>query len=202
MRILEMFAGTGSVGKIFGGEKGHEVISLDMDAKAGATITANIMEWDYTVFPPGHFDFIWASPPCCTFSTLRRCNIGRACCKITREDIERDIAQIGVPILRRTQAIIAYFAPPKGWIIENPWTGKMKEYISDPMKRVAYCRYGFPYRKWTALWSNRDLSTLLDCDHGRARHEVALGVRHRVSRSEMYRIPPDLVRAVHDIVSA
>ena len=73
MRVLELFSGTGSVGKVCK-EKDWEVISLDLK---NAEINCNILDWDYTIYPPGHFDIIWASPPCDTFSCLRRSWIGR-----------------------------------------------------------------------------------------------------------------------------
>ena len=58
MRILELFAGTGSVGDVCR-RLGHEVISLDRDLHAD--IECDIMDWDYRTYQPKHFDFIWAS---------------------------------------------------------------------------------------------------------------------------------------------
>ena len=66
-RILELFCGTKSVGKIFE-TAGYEVISLDYNKKFGATYTENILTWDYTQYPPGYFDVIWASPDCTSWS--------------------------------------------------------------------------------------------------------------------------------------
>ena len=61
MLILEVFSGTGSVGKV-AKELGHEVVSLDMDMKAD--IKTDIVDWDYkSSYQPGHFDVVWASPP-------------------------------------------------------------------------------------------------------------------------------------------
>ena len=60
-RMLELFSGTGSVGNVFR-ERGWDVTSLDRDMQAD--IKADILDWDYRQFPPGHFYFIWASPPC------------------------------------------------------------------------------------------------------------------------------------------
>jgi len=155
MRVLELFSGTHSVGKICQ-EKGWEVVSLDLK---GADINQNILEWDYTMYPVGHFDLIWASPPCDTFSNLRKSWIGRklkahngAVC--TKELLQKDIDTIGLPILRKTEEIIDYFQP-KYYFMENPQTGRMKDYINRPFYDVDYCRYSdFGYQKRTRIWTN------------------------------------------------
>ena len=46
MRLLELFSGTGSVGRVFS-EAGWEVISVDMDPSSGATHVADILVWSY-----------------------------------------------------------------------------------------------------------------------------------------------------------
>lgn len=148
MRLLELFSGTQSVGKV-AREMGYQVTSLDL---SDADININILEWDYTQYPAGHFDFIWASPPCQFFSCARRSNIGRH--GITRESIESDIKEYGLPILRKTEEIIDYFQPTY-WCIENPATGKMKDYINNrPYYIVDYCIYGDQARKRTQIWTN------------------------------------------------
>ena len=63
MRLLELFSGTKSVGRAFEA-LGWEVTSLDADATTRPSICADIREWDYRTYPPGHFDLIWASPVC------------------------------------------------------------------------------------------------------------------------------------------
>ena len=67
MRLLELFSGTKSVGRAFEA-LGWEVTSLDADATTRPSICADIREWDYRTYPPGHFDLIWASPVCTEFS--------------------------------------------------------------------------------------------------------------------------------------
>ena len=65
MKLLELFSGTGSIGRAFEG-LGWEVTSLDLEGEP--TIKCDILDWDHTKFPPGHFQVVWASPVCCEFS--------------------------------------------------------------------------------------------------------------------------------------
>jgi hypothetical protein len=155
MRILELFSGTGSVG-VVGKELGWEVVSLDLK---DADIETNILEWNYKVYSPNYFDIIWASPPCDTFSVLRKSWVGRklkchggAVC--TRELLQEDIDKIGLPILRKTEEIIDYLQP-KYYFIENPKSGQMKDYLSRPFYDVDYCKYAdWGYQKRTRIWTN------------------------------------------------
>ena len=59
MKILELFGGTGSVGKV-AKDFGFEVVSLD---SKGALINTDILDWNYTDYPVGYFDFIHEPPP-------------------------------------------------------------------------------------------------------------------------------------------
>ena len=104
MKLLELFAGTGSVGNV-ATTLGFEVVSLDRDMDA--TIKMDIMDWDYlsSSYAPGHFDLIWASPPCTEYSIAKTIGI-------------RDIEGAN-KIVRRTLDIIDYFKP-RWWIVENP----------------------------------------------------------------------------------
>jgi hypothetical protein len=147
MRLLDLFTGTGSIAN-HARELGYEVTTLDL---SGADINIDVLEWDYTQYPVGHFDVIWASPPCTYFSNARCANIGRH--GITKETMEQDLITKGLPILYKTEKIIDYFRPSKYWI-ENPSTGRMKEFINRPYYILDYCMYGFPCRKRTQLWTN------------------------------------------------
>lgn len=156
MKVLELFSGTHSVGKVLS-KLGYEVISLDLK---NATINTDILKWDYKKdYKKNDFDIIWASPPCVSFSRLRYCNIGKKLKTLgnqiaTRELLEKDMLENGVPILRKTQEIIEYFNP-KYWFIENPQTGRMKEFLEDiPYYDVNYCKYGYDYKKPTRIWTN------------------------------------------------
>ena len=52
MKLLELFSGTGSVGKV-AKSCGFEVVSLDLK---NADINCDILHWDYTVYEPCYFD--------------------------------------------------------------------------------------------------------------------------------------------------
>ena len=71
MKLLELFSGTGSVGKV-AKEFGFDVVSLDLK---NADINCNILEWDYKQYPVGYFGFIHASPPCTEYSRAKTVGI-------------------------------------------------------------------------------------------------------------------------------
>ena len=138
MKLLELFSGTGSIGKV--AKKLHwQVVSLDLK---NADINVDILEWDYRQYPSGYFDFVWASPPCIEYSIAKTTGI-------------RKIDEANKIVLK-TLEIIEYFKPMV-WFIENPQTGLLKkqEFMNGlPYKDIDYCKYGMPYRKRTRLWNN------------------------------------------------
>ena len=142
MRLLELFAGTGSIGKAFRLE-GWEVTGLDINL--GHVIQCDIMEWKYREMPRDSFDAIWASPPCTQYSIARTTGPPR--------DLEGADA-----LVQKTLDIIAFF-DVKVFMIENPQTGMMKGRpvmagMTPYLRTVSYCKYGMDYRKHTAIWSN------------------------------------------------
>ena len=206
INVLELFSGTGSVGKICK-EFGWNVVSLDLDPSFTADINIDILKWDYCAFKRRHFSVIWASPPCNTFSTIRRTWIGRKLkCHgdtiITPEIIEKDIQEEGLPLLRKAQEIIEYFEP-QIWFIENPQLGRMKDYIHPtiPYYDVDYCRYcDWGYRKRTRIWTNllgfepklcNKKCAGFDKKHPK---DVTTSQGGGSDRRLRYRIPPNLIR--------
>ena len=66
-RALDLFSGLGSAARVFR-DHGYEVVTLDSDPKYGADICVDILDWDPTVYEPGHFDVVMACPPCTEYS--------------------------------------------------------------------------------------------------------------------------------------
>ena len=204
-KLLELFSGTHSVKKV--AEKyGFQVLSLDLK---GADINKSIMDWDYKQLPSGTFDVIWGSPPCHTFSALRRCWVGRKLKQfgdqiVTMDMLEEDMFQNGLPLLRRTEEIIDYFKP-KFWFIENPKTGRMKDFVSRPYMDVSYCQYGYEYQKHTRLWTN--VSKKQYCGRVcccKKKHGINLGHpagTKGTTLKQRYSIPPMLLKELFDVVT-
>ena len=197
MKLLELFAGTGSIGKV-AHILGMEVTSLDKDMQADIRI--DIMNWDYKAdFEPNHFDIVWASPPCTEYSKAQT-------------NGHRDLAGAN-EVVKRTLEIINYLKPTF-WIIENPQTGLLKEQSfmeGIPYNDVDYCMYGLLYRKRTRLWNNiedwtpRPLCTK-NCENmsedrkrhlRRAQRGSAPGYTKNSHRlTELYVVPEHLVRDI------
>ena len=218
MKCLDICTGRGSFAKV-AKDLGHSVVTLDIDPRCKPDILADVMHLDYkSVFQPGEFDFVWCSPPCTTFSCARKCNIGREVntlaqkgkkCIFTHDTIKLERETIGVPILRKCQEIIAYISP-KTFIIENPYTGAMKEYIDYPPAIVDYCMFGFDYRKRTALWSNKVIENKI-CDRSHlqgGRHKMTAignsktqkGQGGGESKTGRYAVPRELIHYIFNSV--
>ena len=196
MHLLELFSGTGSIGRAFS-ELGWEVTSVDCDPKSAPTICCDILDFE----PPEgvRYDAVWASPPCTEFSRAKTCGV-------------RDLDK-GLRIARRALQLIHRLNPPV-WFMENPATGllpQQSDFTDLPFKIVSYCKYGFPYRKltWVATncptWDPRPpCSRSLRCPHmeGNRHPESAQrgpcrlrdGSLHggRCSQAQLYSIPPAL----------
>ena len=196
MKLLELFSGTGSVGRV-AREYGFSVISLDLK---NANINEDILQWDYKKFDKD-FDIIWSSPPCTEYSRAKTTGVRRI-----------DYAN---SIVKKTIEIINYFQP-RIFFIENPQTGLLKE--QDFMKDfdyydVDYCKYGFEYRKRTRIWTNlkswkprplckKDCNGIIGNRHKETAQRLPCKGRwdeqRKKTQDELYRIPEELI---YDILS-
>ncbi len=145
MYLLELFSGTKSVSKAV--SEVYTCFSLDISSQNDPDIVVDVLNWDYKQFSPGYFDVIWASPPCTEYSIAKNAWENRG------HPRKLDLAD---SIVKKTLDIIDYLKP-RLWFIENPRTGLLKSryFMKDlPFYDVTYCRYGFPFKKETRIWSN------------------------------------------------
>ena len=208
MNVLELFCGTGSVGKVCE-ELGHNVISVDLESKFKPTHICNILEFDYKQYPQDYFSVVWASPPCVEYSKLQDCwlNRMRKGKLYTKEQQEIDMKNADKLVLK-TLEIINYFNP-KLWYIENP-LGRLKDrdIMKDiPYHIVDYCKYcDWGYRKRTCIWTNKKdfkpLTCNKDCGYiidGKHTNNLGNYNQSKITNSkkytleQRYRIPPDLI---------
>lgn len=152
MRVLELFAGSRSIGKV-AEQFGWEVFSVDINDFEGIDYVTDILDFDYAKLPwvP---DIIWASPPCTTFSVA---SIGRHWNKDRTPKTDKAIH--GLKIVKKTLEIIEHCTwhnRDLRYFIENPrgMLRKMDFMPNDFRKGVTYCQYGDTRMKPTDIWTN------------------------------------------------
>ena len=196
-KLLEMFKGTGSVGKQ-AKKMGFQVTSLDFDPIYTPDIETDVLDWDYKKYSTENNyvpDMIWASPPCNTFSPMVY--------RLKEREVETakpisDRAKLGTKILYKTLEIIDYFRsknPKLLFIIENP-RGMMRK--DARMKKLArettlYCIYGDFKKKPTYFWTNFPDGLHLDQDTKQCPNKVVL-VQNLRTIEERYSMPSKLIK--------
>lgn len=180
---------------------GLNVISLDFVEKYEPDILTDILDWDYKKwsnennFKP---NFIWASPPCNTYSKLayplKERNPKSAVAYSER-------AKIGTKILYKTLEIIDYFKsrnPKLLFVIENP-RGMMrndKKIKKLNISTTTYCAYGDFKRKLTDFFNNvpggLELKEVKPCPNP----NIIIPVDKLKTIEERYSIPQKLIRDI------
>lgn len=199
MKVLELFAGSRSVGKI-AKELGMEVFSSDLIEFEGIDYPISILDFDVTKvsFKP---DIIWASPPCTGFSVAA---IGHHWTGGKGAYIPKtDTARLGIELVKKTLEIINYFQPTY-WFIENPRGVLRKLDVVKFLKKnsVTYCQYGDERMKPTDIWTNSDVWVPKPmCKNGDPCHVAAprgsrTGTQGRANAYERSKIPEDLCKEI------
>jgi site-specific DNA-cytosine methylase len=168
LKILELFAGSRSIGKA-AESLGYEVYSSDLNYFEGIDYPIDILEFDIKKVPFKP-DIIWASPPCTYFSVA---SIGKHWNKNHTPKTEQAI--FGVKVIKKTIQIIKELNP-KYWYIENP-RGKLRKLDfmqSLPRTTVWYCTYGDTRAKPTDIWTN-NLRSVFNPDGWQPRNECHNG---------------------------
>ena len=130
-----------------------EIVTLDISNSFNPDILADINTWDYlSAYPRAYFDIIWVSPPCTEYSPAKAGN-------------SRDLDSADCIVLSALRIIAE--ARPRVWFLENPHTMLFKRPFMLALEQLRvllhYCKYRYPIKKPTDLWSNIPLQ-LLNCD--------------------------------------
>ena len=176
MKVLELFAGTRSIGKAFE-EKGHEVFSVEWDKSfENIDLYKDIYELSSKEILEkfGKPDVIWASPDCSSYSIA-------AISHHRKREENGNLAPVSEyakfcdRVNQHTLNLIMTLSP-KYWFIENPRGGmrKMDFMHGLPRYTVTYCQYGDTRMKPTDIWTNHpDPKFKPMCKNGDQCHEKA-----------------------------
>jgi site-specific DNA-cytosine methylase len=171
--IFDLFAGTGSATQAFE-DAGHTVIKFDIDKRFDAervdllNTTAQELIDQY-----GQPDFVWASPPCTTFSVA---SMGFHWLSGGDNPIPKtEAAKHGIKLAEQAIQLVKDLNPQYGFVIENPRGMMRKMPFMQSMRRqtITYCQYGLDRQKPTDLWSNLNWNVRPMCKKGSPCHIAA-----------------------------
>ena len=168
MKVLELFAGTRSIGKAFE-QRGHEVFSvewskdfenIDLYEDISKVTAEDILK----LF--GKPDVIWASPDCTTFSIAAISHHRKKNPETGSLEPVSAYAKFCDRVDKHVLELIGQLQP-KYYFIENPRGGMRKmEWMKNlPRYTVTYCQYGDNRMKPTDIWTNHPNPKFLPMCH-------------------------------------
>lgn len=210
MKVLELFAGTRSIGKAFEAH-GHEVYSVEWDR------SFERIDWygdigeltaDMVIEAFGVPDVIWASPDCSTFSIAAISHHRKRATDGSLEptsEYARFCDAVDIHMLAMIDELLA--RGTKYYFIENPRGGmrKMRWMKDRPRYTVSYCTYGDTRMKPTDIWTNhtnprfRPMCRNGDDCHERAPRGSRTGTQGLKGSKERSRIPQMFCEHIVDI---
>ena len=167
MKVLELFAGTRSIGKAFE-ERGHEVFSVEWNKDfENIDLYEDILKVQASdiIEKFGKPDVIWASPDCSSYSIA-------AISHHRKQDENGNLAPVSdyakfCDRVNQHMLCLILALSPKYWFIENPRGGMRKMDFMNGLPRytVTYCKYGDSRMKPTDIWTNHPDPKLLPMCH-------------------------------------
>lgn len=211
MNILELFAGSRSIGNI-ADEKGFNVFSVDWTDYNNIDLQIDIGELrmlDVPFIP----DVVWSSPDCTTYS-IAACSTHRTKTKQPKSDyaIKCDtINQHWIGLIKQWLVInpdmVFFIENPRGMMRHMDW---MQEFDRHT---VWYCTYGDSRAKPTDIWTNSKTwkprpmcrnykydsdGNIIDkhCHHESARRGARTGTQGKKGSYQRSKIPKELCKEI------
>jgi len=201
MNVLELFAGSRSIGKV-GDELGMNVFSVDWEKYKDIDLcidVAKLKKEDVPFIP----DVVWASPDCTTYtiaaiSTHRNGTEPKSeyanKCDITNQHFISLIKEW----LDINPNMVFFIENPRGMLRKMPWMQEFKRHT------IWYCKYGDERAKPTDIWTNSNSwiprpichNGNKECHHAPAPRGSKTGTQGRKGSYERSKIPEELCREV------
>ena len=209
MILLELFAGTRSISKVFE-KRGYKTYSIEWDKKFENIDLYedinNITTEDIIKLCGGVPDVIWASPDCTTYSIAGISHHRKKNYETGNLDAVSEYAKFCDKTNRHVMDLIEELKP-KYYFVENPRGGfrKMDFMKSVPRYTVTYCQYGDTRMKPTDIFTNHPNPKFKPmCKNGDGCHESAprgsrTGTQGLKGAKERSVIPQKLCEHIADI---
>ncbi len=202
MKVLELFAGSRSIGKA-AESLGYEVFSVDWENFEGINLSIDIGELTINDIPfiP---DIVWASPDCTPY-TIAACSTHRTNSIEPKSEYAKKCDIVNLHWLKLIDLwkilnpnLVYYIENPRGMMRKMPW---MQE---QPIRNtVWYCQYGDDRAKPTDIWTNNKAwkprpechnfrNGIKHCHHESAPRGSKTGTQGKKGSYERSKIPHEL----------
>ena len=197
MNILELFAGSRSIGKV-GDKLGMNVFSVDWEKYEDIDLcidVAKLKKEDIPFVP----NFVWASPDCTTYSiaaisthrnnTEPKSEYAKKC-----DTTNQHFISLIKEWLEINPDMVFFIENPRGMLRKMPWMQEFKRHT------IWYCQYGDERAKPTDIWTNSDKwipkpvchNGNKECHHAPAPRGSKTGTQGRKGSYERSKIPEQL----------
>ena len=197
MNVLELFAGSRSIGKV-GDKLGMNVFSVDWEKYEDIDLcidVAKLKKEDIPFVP----DFVWASPDCTTYSiaaisthrnnTEPKSEYAKKC-----DTTNQHFISLIKEWLEINPDMVFFIENPRGMLRKMPWMQEFKRHT------IWYCQYGDERAKPTDIWTNSDKwipkpvchNGNKECHHAPAPRGSKTGTQGRKGSYERSKIPEQL----------
>ena len=197
MNILELFAGSRSIGKV-GDKLGMNVFSVDWEKYDDIDLCIDVakLKKEDVPFVP---DFVWASPDCTTYSiaaisthrnnTEPKSEYAKKC-----DTTNQHFISLIKEWLEINPDMVFFIENPRGMLRKMPWMQEFKRHT------IWYCQYGDERAKPTDIWTNSDKwipkpvchNGNKECHHVPAPRGSKTGTQGRKGSYERSKIPEKL----------